>query len=81
MFSFFLTGYQTKIKEHSLAYYSPLAGGRIIGIVPFPIVLAPCEMQAVSCRVWTRVAVSISFDDIHYIRNALVLGERPSERL
>ena len=24
------------------------------------------EMQSVSSRIWTRVAVSISYDDIHY---------------
>ena len=23
-------------------------------------------MQSVSCRIWTRVAVSISYDDNHY---------------
>ena len=25
-----------------------------------------CEMQLVSSRIWTRVAVSISYDDNHY---------------
>ena len=25
-----------------------------------------CEMQSVSSRIWTRVAVSISYDDNHY---------------
>ena len=29
-------------------------------------VLVLCEMQSVSPRVWTRVAVSISYDDNHY---------------
>ena len=41
----------------------PIAGGRIIGYIPFPRVLVLCEMQSVSSRIWTRVAVSISCDD------------------
>ena len=45
----------------SLPYYLPIAGGRIIGFIPFPRVLVLCEMQSVSFRIWTRVAVSISY--------------------
>ena len=30
------------------------------------MVLALCEMQSVSSRIWTRAAVSISYDDNHY---------------
>ena len=30
------------------------------------MVLALCEMQSVSSKIWTRVAVSISYDDNHY---------------
>ena len=30
------------------------------------MVLVLCEMQPVLCRVWTYVAVSISYDDNHY---------------
>ena len=44
----------------------PIAGGRIIGFIPFPMVLVLCEMQSVSSRIWTRVAVFISYDDNHY---------------
>ena len=44
----------------------PIAGGRIIGFIPFPRVLLLCEMQSVSSRIWTRVTVSISSDDNHY---------------
>ena len=32
----------------------------------FPRVLVLCEMQSVSSRIWTRVAMSISCDDNHY---------------
>ena len=53
----------------SLPYYLPIAGGRIIGFIPFPRVLALCEMQTPSPRVWTRITNSISYNDNHYITN------------
>ena len=65
-FSFSLTSCLTKAEEPSLPYYLPIAGGRIIGFIPFPSVLVLCEMQSVSSRIWTRVAVSISYVDNHY---------------
>ena len=55
-----------KAEEPSLSYYLPIAGGRIIGFIPFPRVLVLCEMQSVSPRIWTGVAESISYDDNHY---------------
>ena len=39
----------------------------MVGFIPFPRVLVLCEMQSFSSRIWTRVAVSISYDDNHYI--------------
>ena len=57
-------------EEPSLSYYLPIAGGRIIGFIPFPRVLVLCEMQSFSSRIWTRVAVSISYDDNHYTTGA-----------
>ena len=65
-FSFSLTSCLTKAEEPSLSYYLPITGGRIIGFIPFPRVLVLCEMQSVSSRIWTRVAVSISYDDNNY---------------
>ena len=65
-FSFSQTSCLTKAEEPSLSYYLPIAGGRIIGFIPFPRVLVLCEMQSVSSRIWTRVAVLISSDDNHY---------------
>ena len=56
----------TKAQEFSLSYYLPKAGERITGFILFPRVLVLCEMQLVSSRIWTRVAVSISYDDNHY---------------
>ena len=53
-FSFSQTSCLTKAEEHSLSYYLLIAGGRIIGSIPFPRVLALCEMQSVSSRIWTR---------------------------
>ena len=55
----------TKAEKPSLSFYLPIAGGRIIGFIPFPRVLVLCEMQSVSSRIWTRITVSISCDDNH----------------
>ena len=60
-----LDWYLTKAKEFNLPYYLPIAGERIIGFIPFPRVLALCEMQSASSRIWTRAAVSISHDNNH----------------
>ena len=49
-FSFSLTTCLTKAEEHSLPYYLPIAGGRIIGFIPFPRVFVLCEMQSVLSR-------------------------------
>ena len=38
----------------------------MIGFIPFPRVLVLCEIQLASSRIWTRAAVSISYDDNHY---------------
>ena len=38
----------------------------MFGFIPFPRVLVLCEIQPVSSKIWTRVAVSISYDDNHY---------------
>ena len=65
-FSFSLTSCLTKAEEFSLPYYLPIAGGRIIGFIPFPRVLVLCEMQSASSRIWTCVAVFISYDNNHY---------------
>ena len=65
-FSFSYASCLTKAEEPSLSYYLPIAGGIIIGFIPFPRVLVLCEMQSVSSRIWTRVAVSIFYDGSHY---------------
>ena len=67
VFSFSKTGCLTKAEEPSLPYSLPIAGGRIIGFIPFPRVLVLCEMQSVTSRIWTRVAVFISYNDNDYI--------------
>ena len=72
-FSFSYTKFLTKAEEPSLPYYLPIAGGRIIGFIPFPRVLVLCEMQSVSSRIWTRVAVSISYDDNHFTTGTFFL--------
>ena len=52
-----------KLKNPLSPYYLPLPGGRIIIFIPFPVL---CEIQSVSSRIWTSVAVSISYDNNHY---------------
>ena len=78
-FSFSRTSFLTKAKGPSLLYYLPIAGGRIIGFIPFPRVLVLCEMQPVSSKIWTRVTVSISYNDNHYTTgtwNVLIIFEK-----
>ena len=53
----------TKAEEPSLSYYLPIAGGRIIGFIPFLVLR---EMQSFLSRIWTWVAVFISYDDNYY---------------
>ena len=65
-FSLTQTSCLTKAEDISLPYYLPIAGGRIIGCITFPRVLVLCEMQSVWSSIWTRVAVSIYYDHIHY---------------
>ena len=71
IFKWSLTGLNSefsfsKAEEPSLSYYLSIARGRIIGFILLPRVLALCEMLSVSSRIWTRVAVSIFYDDNHY---------------
>ena len=78
-FSFSKTSCLTKAEESSLSYYLPMAERRIIGFIPFPRVLVLCEMQSVSYRIWTRVAVSTSYDDNHYTTGTSLLNLYNSE--
>ena len=71
-FSFSQTSCLTKAEELSLPYYLPIAGRRIIGFIPFPRVLVLCETQLASSRIWTRIAVSISYDDNPYTTEKLM---------
>ena len=77
-FSFSSTNCPTKAEEPSLPYYLPIAGGRIIGFIPFPRVLVLCEMQSIRSRIWTRVTVSISCDDKHYTMDTSIFLPPPA---
>ena len=64
----------TKVKEPSLSYYLPIAGGRIVGFLPFARILAFRVMQAASSRIRTRVTISIFLSRLplhheHYMKN------------
>ena len=70
-FSFSWTGYYTKVKVPTLLHHLSIAGGRIIGFMPFQKVIALYEMQTASSRIWTWFVVSISYDDKHYPSSTL----------
>ena len=71
-FSFSQTCCLSKAEEPSLYHYLPIAGRRIFGCLPFPRVLVLCEMQY-SPSIWNRIAVSISYDDNHYITGTIII--------
>ena len=71
-FSFSETSCLTRAEDPSLSNYLLIAGGRIIGFIPFPRVLGLCEMQSVSFRIWTRVTVSTSYDNNHYTKGTSI---------
>ena len=71
-------GYDTwSIFKRSLRTHSALlfthSWNENIGFIPFPRVLVLCEMQSISSRIWTRVTVSISYDDNHYTMSTSIL--------
>ena len=49
-----------------------MAGGRTVGFIPFPRVLALCEMQSTLSRIWTQMTVSVSSDGNHYIPSTFI---------
>ena len=57
-FSFSHIGCHTKVEEYCFPHYLPIAEERIVKCIPFPSVLALCEMQTASSRFWTRAAIS-----------------------
>ena len=61
-FFILLTGYHTVDKEPNLSYCLSIYGGRFI---PFPRLLVQCEKQTASLRFWTRLVVSVSYDEKH----------------
>ena len=77
----FWTSCLTKAEEIGLSYYLPIAEGRIIGFIPFPRVLVLCEMQSVWSRIWTHVAMSISYDDNHYTTGTFHMVLIPLEKV
>ena len=73
-FSFSSTSFLTKAEEPSPSYYLRIDWGGIIGFVPFPRILVLSEMPSVSSSIWTRVVVSISYDDNHYTTATYVIN-------
>ena len=69
-FSFSETSCLTKAEEPSLSYYLPIDGEIIIRFITFPRVLVLCELQLAWSWIWTRIAMSTSYDDNYYITDA-----------
>ena len=62
-FNLSLTSCQAKVKKFCVPYSLPITGERIVGCIPFTIVLALREMPTASYRIWTLVTVLFSKDD------------------
>ena len=50
----------------NLSYNFPITGRRIIEFITSPAVFVLCEKPLVSSWIWTRITVSIFYDDTHY---------------
>ena len=74
-FSFSETSCLTKAEEPTLPYYLAIAGGRIIGFIPFPRVLVLCEMQSVASKICVCVYVFI----YHHYHQQVTLTTRSSQ--
>ena len=59
------------VKEPTLPNYLPMTGGRIVELVLFPY-FSRCDMQTAQFKVWTQLAVSVSFNHNHYSRSCLI---------
>ena len=53
-------------KEPSLSDYSTIAGGRVVGFIPFPKIPAACNIQTATFRIWIQVTDSILHANNHY---------------
>ena len=54
--------------------FLPIVWDRIIGFIPYLMVLVLCEMQTALTGIWTQVALSIYHDDIHYTTSGDIKG-------
>ena len=63
--SFSYTSCYTTVEEPNLPYYIPITE-KIVWCVRFPRVLTLCEIQTASFKIWTRIIMSISYDDNCY---------------
>ena len=60
-----LTDFDSKVKKPSLPCYLSISGWRTIIFKLFPRLLAPCEMQVDSTKIWTRITGSIlNYDNL-----------------
>ena len=59
-----------RFKSPVLHTILPIAGERIAGFVTFQMEFVLYEIQTALFRVWTWIAIFISYDDIHYTTRA-----------
>ena len=69
-----------RIKKNSV-YLTPITEGRTVDSKTPPTVLASCETQTASFRVWNWVCNSISYDCKHYSMLCFVLFCTRSDRI
>ena len=59
-----------KLKSPVCLTILSIAGGKIARLITFPKLFVLCGIQTALSRIWTRVSVSISHDDIQHITRA-----------
>ena len=64
----------TQAEEPSQPYYLPIAGGRIIGFIPFPRVLVLCKMQSF------LVQDLNSCHRVHFLRRQTITPRAPPQQ-
>ena len=63
-----------RLKKPIKPYCLLIAGGRVVGILPFPRVSALCKMLTAMSRIRTLITMSISYDNNHYTTNTSILA-------
>ena len=71
-FRVFFLPENTKFQAPSQRSYFSTAGGRIVGCILFPSVLALCEMKTTLFRIWSLIVMPIFYDNNHCITSTSI---------